>query len=248
MNNFLIVGSSHVGALKQGFDCIETPPSVNIQYVALPGARFKRLTVSNGFLEFPEKDSEDIGTWFGLNHYPCLDDFDKILYVQGTCRLSLQLYSSDRRIPCLSLPVVREIVNNIRHRLFASLLDAVGPSKMVYLGSPLISSAAHLEKHLNRVPLFCTDSASEYCLADCIREVCRLTHEDDATPSIILPPRHLLEKHQFNTLDSYIRGGVRVHGESRADGHDADFNEDMGHGNTEYGKEIAAQTLDCLVT
>ena len=248
MNNYLIVGNSHVGALKQGFDCIETSKSANIVYVALPGSRFKRLTVSNRFLDYPEEDAEDIGNWFGIDRCPCLDDFDKILYVHGPCRLSLQLYSSDRRIPCLSLPVVREIFNDIRLPLFNSLLETVGPSKLIYLGSPLISTAARQAKHLYRVPLLNQDNVTEYCLADCIREVCRRTADDDSMPSVLLPPQHLLAKHQFNTLDSYIRGGFRINGESREDGHDTDFNEDMGHGNAEYGKEMATHVIDCLAT
>lgn len=248
VTNILVVGSSHVGAIKQGFDSIETPSSLKLQYVAVPGKGFKELTVSNKRLMFPEKDAENIRKWFGLNSCPCLDDFDMILFVAERCRLSLDLYSSDRRIPTLSASVVREIVNNIDNCLFNSLLDAVGPSKLIYLGSPLVSTASHKKRHLNKVPLLDQNNVSDYCLADCIREVCHRTIKDDAMPSILLPPQHLLAKHQFNTLDSYIRGGLRVHGGARADGHDADVNKDMGHGNAEYGKEIATHILDCFVT
>ncbi|MBD2551084.1 hypothetical protein H6G65_16120 [Microcystis elabens FACHB-917] len=248
MKNILIIGSSHVGALKSGFDHIAIPSSLEVKYCALPGFRFSRLTVSGNYLLYPESDAGDMRNWFGFESFPCLDNFDKILFVHGPCRLQLSLYSRNRRIPKLSSPVVREIVNNIRLRLFASLLDAVGPSKLIYLGSPLLSNASFREEHLDRVPLLDQDDVSEYCLADCIREVCHQTAEDATTPSILLPPQHLLVKHQFNTLDSYIRGGVRVNGISRADGHDADFNEDMSHGNAEYGKEIATHILDCLVT
>ncbi len=248
MNNILVVGSSHVGAIKHGFDSIETPSSLKLQYLASGNKKFRKFTVSNKCLMFPEKDAERIRRLFGFNSYPCLDDFDKILFVAGKCRLSLSLYSSDRRIPSLSESIVREIVNNIDLDIYASLLNAVGPSKLIYLGAPLISSASHQKRHLNRVPLLDQNNVSDYSLANCIRQVCHKTIENDAVPSILLPPQHLLAKHQFNTLDSYIRGGLRVHGGAREDGHDADFNEDMGHGNSEYGKEIAKHVIDCIVT
>lgn len=248
MNNILIIGSSHVGALKSGFDHIAIPSSLKIKYIALPAGLFRHITVSDNYLLYPKSDAGYIRKWFGFESCPCLDGFDKILFVADRCRLSLNLYSENRKIPTLSAPIVREIVKNIQSPLYSSLLNAIGPSKLIFLGAPLLSSAAYQEKHLKRVPLLDQDNLSEYCLADCIREVCHRTTEDDAMPSILLPPSHLLEKHQFNTLDTYIRGGLRVNGNARLDGHDADFNEDMEHGNAEYGKEIAAHILDHLVT
>ena len=247
VTNILVVGASHVGALKNGFDCIARPSSLNIKYIALPGVRFSRLTVSPNYLLYPESDARDIKRLFSFESYPCLDDFDKILYVHGPCRLQLNLYSRDRRIPILSADVVGEIVNNINLPLFTSFLDAVGPSRLIYLGSPLVSNAAHLRKHLDQVPLLDRDNVSTYCLPDCIREVCRRTTEDNTLPSILLPPSHVLDKHQFNTLDSYIRGGIRCNGKSRINGSDADFNDDMTHGNIKYGKEIAAHILAHLL-
>ena len=82
-------------------------------------------------------------------------------------------------------------------------------------------------------------------LADCIRKVCRRTHEDDALPTILLPPSHLLDQHEFNTLECYIRGGIRVNGNSRSE-QSVDFRQDMGHGNLKYGKGIAEHLINYL--
>ena len=126
--------------------------------------------------------------------------------------------------------------------VFAALFSQFGPGCFVTFNMP-----ASLNARLNgftRVPLLDRGTTSTYFLADDIREICHRTTEDAAVPSILLPPSHLLEEHQFNTLDSYIRGGVKVNGESRAHDTHADFNKDMVHGNIEYGKEIAAHILN----
>lgn len=246
MKNILVVGNSHVGALRKGFNCIEVPPQFKFHYIALAGRAFCSFKVINNCLTYPEKQAANIQALFKLNSFPCLDDFEKIIYVEGPCRLSLHLYSTDRRIPHLSKAVIREIVHNINSPLFLSLLNAVGPSRLIYLGAPLISSAANEGVHLNQVPLMDGNSTSGHCLADCIRKFCLSTYEDDALPTILLPPSHLLDKNQFNTLECYIRGGIRVNGNSRSE-RSVDFEQDMGHGNLKYGKGIAEHLLNYLI-
>ena len=172
VKNILIVGNSHIGALRAGFDYIEIPSSMKIQYVALWNPAYKELSISKNQLLYPERFANKMKKMFGLYTYPCIDDYDKILLVAGKCRLSLDLYSNDRRIPNLSSTIVREIVNNIEDGLWNSLIDAVEPSKMFFLGGPLISSAAHARNLIKKVPLLDQKSNSEHCLADCIREAC----------------------------------------------------------------------------
>ena len=150
MTNILIVGNSHVGALRKGFNRIEVPTKIKLNYIALAGEAFHSFKVANHCLTYPEKQAARIRTYFKFNSCPCLDDFEKIIYVEGHCRLSLHLYSRDRRIPYLSASIVREIVHNIQSPLFLSILNAVEPSRLIYLGAPLISSAANESVHLNQ--------------------------------------------------------------------------------------------------
>ena len=246
MKNILVVGSSHVGSIKRGFDLIDLSSEIKFQYIALPGKKFRKFEVSNKCLVYPQGESKFIQEWFGIVSPPCLDDFYKILFVSDRCRLSLDHYSSDRTIPLLSYSIIHEIVHNVRSSLFLSLIRAIGPSKLIYLGGPLISSSAFENEHISRVPLLNNDDAIKTsCLVGRIRKICRQSEEDETCPSFLLPPPHLLEKHQFNTLDAYIRGGVAIKGNSRA----ADSNDyvaDMDHGNAEYGKEIARHVLGFL--
>lgn len=244
MKNILVVGSSHVGAIKKGFDLIEPSSEIKVEYIALPGKRFSELEISNKCLVYPRENSKDVQKWFGIDAPPCLDDFDKILFVSGPCRLSLSLYSSNRRIPLLSYSVVHEIVHHVPMPLFHSLIRAIGPSRLVYLGGPLISSSAFENKHLSRLLLLDNaDSIESSCLVSRIRNICHQSEQDETCPSFLLPPSHLLEKHQFNTLDAFIRGGLRVNSNTyvATSGH---YLSDMGHGNAEYGKEMAKHILD----
>ena len=52
MRNILIVGNSHIGALRQGFNSIEVPPRFKFHYIALAGRAFSAFKVTNNFAKF----------------------------------------------------------------------------------------------------------------------------------------------------------------------------------------------------
>ena len=245
MKSILIIGSSHVGAIKHGIDSLKTPEGIQCSYLALPGKAFPNLKVKGRDVTFPAKLSEYIEDLFGFKKCVCLDDFDRVVFVHGPSRLNIRLYSHDRRIPFLSAAIVKQIVTHIKVPLFQSLKAVLDPSKLIFLGAPLISSNAVMLKHIQQVPLFDdeSDAARASFLVNSIRNICSATLLDQSTPSILLPPVHLLTSDQFNTLDTFIRRGLRVDGRQRGAA-DPDFEIDMGHGNSLYGQEMGRLILD----
>jgi hypothetical protein len=245
MKSVLIIGSSHVGAIKCGIDSMQAIGGVQCRYLALPKKSFSGLKVKGGDVVFPPTLTKHIKDLFGFESSVCLDDFDRVLFVDGPSRLSIHLYSHDRRIPFLSAALVREIVTHIPAPLFQSLSVVLCPSRLIFLGAPLISSSAVKPNHLRRVPLINSelDASRASFLVNTIRNICSETLLDQSTPSILLPPPHLLTPDQFNTLDSFIRGGLRANGRQRG-ADDPDFETDMVHGNSLYGQEMGRLILD----
>jgi len=244
MKSILIIGNSHVGAIKHGIDSLKTPEGIQCSYLALPQQHFGNLKVKGRNVTFPLELSEYIENLFGFKKCACLDAFDRVVYVQGLSRLSIDLYSHDRRIPFLSAELVKQIVTRINVPLFKSLNAVLDPSKLIFLGRPLTSCVAKV-RHIRQVPIIDdeSDAVRASFLVKSIRNICSETLLDQSTPSILLPPPHLLTSDQFNTLDTFIRGGLRVNGHQRSATH-SDFETDMIHGNALYGQEMGRLILD----
>jgi hypothetical protein len=245
MINVLVIGNSHVGAIKQGIDTLPSSSTIEFTYLALPGARFKGLKLSGKNIAFPESEQRFIQNTFGVCDHLAVNKYDTLLYVEGPSRLSFHLYSSNRSVPHLSSALIEGIVKSIQRPLFNLLQTIVEPSRLIFLGAPLVSSYASAVKYQKYAPLIKTPGEFDRSclLASLIRNICAKTILDESAPSILLPPSHLLTANQFNTLDAYIRGGLRVDGRPR-DSSDPNFEDDMGHGNSLYGQEMGRFLLD----
>ena len=228
MKNILVVGSSHVGAIKLGIDEVTSPGEFNFTYFALPGLRFLGFRVLDRNIVAPESEYEFLHHRYGHTSVS-LEDYESILYVDGPSRMSLSLYSNNRRVSLLSHAAIDEISKNFSSGLFNSLKSIVEPAKLYYLGCPLISSSSDNKNHLKNLPLLKTpeDISRSIKLSSMVRRICDKTIDDENSVSILLPPSRMLNKSQFNTLDNYMQ-------------------KDFGHANSSYGREIAPHLLNCL--
>lgn len=252
MKNILILGTSHVGALKQGLDqCshVNSKDSFGFEYAAVPLKMFKKFTVVDSVVRVPGGAIKALKKTYDHGDQIDLMKYDSIVFVHGLSRLDFSLYFSDRMIAPISEGVIREIALHPKEpSLFLELLANLPVSKLIYIGSPLISEKTTKKKQLKRVPLLPEQShcqkASE--IASLIRKACHNSLADSSIPSYLLPPPEVLTASGFNTLDQFIRGGIRYDGRVRTVEHDDDFEEDMVHGNSEYGKRMAMVLLDYL--
>ena len=252
MRNVLVLGTSHVGALKQGLDqCLHANAnhSFGFDYAAVPLKMFKKFTVVESVVRVPNGAIKALKKTY--DHGDAIDvmKYDSIVFVHGLSRLDFSLYSSDRMISPLSEGLIREVALHPKEpSLFLDLLNNIPASKLIYIGSPLISEKTTKKKQLKRVPLLLKQSqrqkASE--IASLIREACHDSLKDPSIPSYLLPPPEVLTSSGFNTLDQFIRGGVRYDGRVRTIDNDEDFEDDMVHGNSDYGKRMATVLLNYL--
>lgn len=241
MIKILIVGSSHVGSLKSGFDSLTLPNCYQIDYLALGAASYNLLSVEDGRICYPASLNEFIKERFGIVMHPVIADYKYIIYCNGPCRLSFSLFSANRHIPLLSSSTIRDIVNNIDDSLYTQICSNVSSSSVIYVGSPLKSESLSQAHQLKFKPLVenMLDISRAACLVRIIRQCCFASCNTNHLFDILLPPPHLLCHHQFNTLDKYIRGGLRLKGVSRSSDH-----VDMSHGNSAYGLEMSSLILE----
>ncbi len=247
MKRILVLGSSHVGAIKKGFSMQSIPDNMKFDFIALPGKKFEFLKISNDKLQVPHRYLPFITRTFGLDELPRLDGYDYFLFCHGQSRLSFDLYSQTRKVPVLSKSVVKAIIAHVNLALFKQIVRSVEPSKVIFIGAPLISEESCKKQHLSRVPLISseTDMQDANCLANLIRQCCSESFESQG-PSFLLPPAHVLTQHEFLTRKEFMRGGVRVDGRVREEAMDTDFAEDVAHGNTKYGIEISKLVINRL--
>ena len=226
MKNVLVVGNSHVGSIKRGLDETNLPENIKFTFFALPGPRFLAFKISEKSVVSAESEHEYLEKTFGITSAP-LDDYDSILFVAGASRLQFSLYSTDRRVPFLSSAIIEKIVKNTKPNLFNSLRSIVEPSKLFYLGSPLLPSEFTRSDFLRSTPLLSSSDEIQraHNLASKIRYFCDKTIDDSETFSILLPPVHLLDEHQFKTLDKYMIVN-------------------NGHAKPSYGKELSPCILN----
>lgn len=240
MIKILVVGSSHVGALKSGFDSLTLPNCYHVDYLALGAASFNLFSVEDGRICYPLNSSEFIRERFGFTKPPLIQDYKHIIYCNGPSRLSFSLFSANRHIPLLSKSAIREIVTNIDDPLYTQICRNVSSSSILYVGSPLKSESLSQAHQLKFKPLLDNDLdiSRAASLVQFIRQCCIERCSANDPYDILLPPPHVLCDHQFNTLDKYIRGGLRLKVVSRSSD-----NTDMSHGNSAYGSEMSALIL-----
>jgi len=250
MKKILVIGNSHVGAIKKGIESLPSTSNLSFSYIALPGQRFAGFRLFKRNIVFPKQDQKFIRDTFGINEALSVDDFDLLLYVAGRSRLHFGLYSSDRRIPALSYAVIEKIIKCSSDPFYESIQATIEPSRLVFLGGPLKSSNIGNGGPRNlSIPMIETpcDTTRLLKLSSAIRKICETTVADRHSPSLILPPPYLLTCNHFNTLEKYLSGGLRVNGTERG-GLGAKGNADMSHANYLYGQEMSRVIVDFIAS
>ena len=225
MKNILVVGNSHTSSILQGIRGNNLPDNVKFDFLALGGIGFKNLKVKGKRIVTPQHLHERLEQRYGMSSAH-IDHYDSILYVAGLSRLNFSLYSSDRKIPKLSDVIIKIITTNIGQTLFDTLRSTTDPSRLFYLGGPLSMSNCTRDDTIQNRPLVKNSDDISYAnkLSSKIRLLCENTTAASNHFSILLPPSHLLDKYQFNTLKEYMRP-------------------DRVHANEEYGKIIIPYIL-----
>jgi hypothetical protein len=242
MTTVLVFGNSHIGSLKHGLDaCMTMKSSIKIDYVGLPASFFNRFQLKRQKLHVPSEHTQLLSCIYDGSTPIDLSIYDYIVFVNGPCRLSGNLYLVNRRIPRYSEDLIRKIViHGLTHKLFVSLKKEIESSRLIYLGTPLVSTASTLPRHLPSKPLIETDEdlSELHRLTRIVRKCCNETETLKDVPSFLLPPSDLLDSTQMNTLDMFIRGGSRIDGSERSRASN-DYKRDMSHGNSIYGSRMA---------
>lgn len=241
MTKILVIGNSHVGAIKTGLDLLPPPDCLDFDFIALPGTNYKLLNVIDGQFSVPERFEKFVCDTFSFQEPPSLGDYDFFLFCADRCRLSIDLYTDNREPPVLSESVIDAIIHNVKGHLYQQIADCSRPAQLVLIGAPLLSENAYQDKYLQRIPIVRSeqDIRNLEKLESLIRKCCDQSLQQAGTARFLLPPRHVLTQHGFCTDDQYIRGGIRVDGRKREKGKSRDFETNMRHGNERYGVEIA---------
>lgn len=249
MKKVLILGNSHVGALKHGVDQLaDQDIDYQFSFAALPAPLFPRFRLKNRKLSVPFEHQAIFQSIYADGPFVDLDMYNNVVFVNGPSRLSGNLYLVNRKLPFYSTSLIREIaIHGLMPPLFDSLRKTVEPARLIYLGAPLLSERATLPRHLASIPLIETDAdyAAINRLVATIRNCCSETVDDPSVPTFLLPPAELLNSIGMNTLDIFIRGGMRMDGNSRTSSSN-DYRRDMSHGNASYGSRVVLALLQAL--
>ena len=240
MKKVLLLGNSHVGALKHAFSLVKSPtPSLfEFDFVAFASRRLTTLSISESQLRIDDWDDHKtfIQSASAISSNIDLKYYDIIVFVGGETPIDISYYV-DFKNPILSIPhfssQVVEAVISTKFMSKNSLLTKLGQeladhSRLVWVGKPPVMSNLELshEDILN-----CQDLSAK------IRDICSLSSCSGKTPfKFLFPKVSVLNSHQFSLHESYCRGGLRFNGKARTPT-DTDFGL-RNHGNSDYGKEI----------
>lgn len=249
MSRILIVGNSHVGAIASGMrEVLGNECAENFHFAALPST-FSHMSVTRGHIIVPPEIQNQLSITYPYSETIPLNDYENIVYVAGWCRMDFRFFQVDGKIPPLSSEVIKEILTGpiqTGHLYRRILKEFDRPEQVIYLGAPLVSE--NHTQFVKAVPLI--ESEQDLTViqqaAIKIRKICDDLLTEPGIAKILLPPEHVIGKIGFNTLDRFMRAGVRFNGAPRKS-NDRDFAKD-DHGNREYGIEISRMLIEFLIT
>lgn len=241
MKKILILGNSHVGALKMGCEKLNYSENFLIQFAALPGNFSQMISLKNNELFLTENLNKKFG---GLNknlEFPIdIRNFDFIALVFFPSPLKFlnakNYYSKN---------LLKNVINELHFagerfkrnkKLFLQLKEII-PSKLILIPTPV-----PIKKTIKRDSFSNTSLSSKYLLKQIslVRLICDEFWEEDNKVSILLPPKNLLENNQLNTKEKYVRGGFGW------DGIEHERENDLSHMNADYGQEIILTLINKL--
>lgn len=237
MKKVLILGTSHVGALKMGFEKIKSNylENFSIRFAAVPTADFVKIFLKNNELCIP-KDIQELysGLYKNLEFPIDIRNFDFIVLVSFKSPLLL-VNSQNYYSKSLLKKVINELLffSEIKNQHLFLKLNEIIQSKLILIPHPV-----PIKKRIKNELFEKTYSNYKSNQISLIRLICDEFWEKEKKVSILLPPENLLEKNQLNTKEKYVRGGLSWDG----------FEKDgaISHMNEEYGREIMLSLLNKL--
>ncbi|WP_186494288.1 hypothetical protein [Synechococcus sp. A15-62] len=227
MKRILVIGNSHLAAIKLGWDQLVNS---NNNY---------RDTF---ILDFYGSNNIHFVNWTCLPNGDIYDhqaslvtqcsNYDHILIVSMTSKLDVNQYAGGKTLNFLSLEVIKTIVHSYhfyhapiqnRAKIVSQVLIAA-PAKAYFLGAPCRPQSKitiNIEQHQNQIKH----------LIHHIRNYSDESLKSNSSISFLVPPTHLLCSYGISTPLRYLR----------------DHNPQEIHGNSDYGREILIYFLDTLM-
>jgi hypothetical protein len=246
MRRIAVIGSSHVGAFKEGADVLKSAGElgkVEITVFGTNGSSLRSCRIEDGAVVG--------GSDFVRSNFECLviSDYDDILVVAGLSFFSKMVFwAGEPEMPFYNLPPISralafdalEAISGRWDIQLARDIAQTGSGVPVrHLGCPLRSDEEPLSKLVLEkleVPGSAIGERLGF-LQTCIAEKANSLASD--TFSFAKPPATVLEQYGLFTKHSFCRGSKRLT-EDMSKEHPED---DYGHMNAEYGKALWQQLL-----
>ena len=247
MKKILVLGNSHVGSLKAGFNNLDEKylENMSFHFAGIAGPVFKTIYVKNNQLNIPEKFFKRFSGVFGNIQFPIdLDQYDYLVLVGAWIQSPIKMLINSRsEFTYYSKNLIENYINNFyleNHNSFTkdliNKLTKLFCSKLIIIPTPLSALSLQNESEIDSIPK--TKFVAKQI--NLIRSTCDNLSKEKNKVSILLPPEKLLENNQLNTKQDYIRGGLKwnANEHNRVD--------DLNHMNSEYGREIMLSLIDKL--
>lgn len=226
MTNILVVGNSHLAALKLGWDLIMEQQLPFID-------QFRMTFVGANNIDFVNWtcDPQGLISDHNLKVVANSQEFDSVLIVSMSSKLDLNQYVTGDTLSFLSFDVIKEIVNSYhfyhappanRAHIIFELVKAV-PGKVLFLGAPcrpisrLLINPSRFEDQSRYIASYIRSLSAQSLLSDC-------------SVSFLVPPEHLLCNLGISTPSLYLR----------------DNNPNEIHANADYGMQILIYLFNTL--
>ena len=230
----LLIGNSHIGSLKAGFDMLEkkTLNGFDFSFCAVPRNNFYNHNLQDNILDFDKSVRQ---FRHNLSDQINLEQYDNCVCVFNVSPLSRLMH---KRYSFYSEALLRDYIKNFywlkkekhdSHELILSVYN-LNPQKFIFIGAPLICES----KSNNKIWL---DEYYYYNQVEIIRKLCQEYFNCLNGPKILLPPKHLLNNTGYLTNKIYLNGGLNADGKLKND------SKNKNHMNASYGKEILIELL-----
>ena len=247
MKKILVLGSSHIGALKGGFDQLDGIKDCQFYFAGLGGSRFYDLRVDGAKITCLRKSLSLFEGFSDVDTPIELGSFDKIVLVGTPSRAYPFLYYSTSTCSFVhSQECFRDIFYSIwtypvrlsgRSRISEMFRDLALslPEKIVFAGNPIPRDVPTLDA-LKSISDESFDQWSQVYLW--MKEESIASIANESVPSIYLPDRLMLDiSGRFPLLKKeYFEGLMGIQGKKTLSGQKKSI--DWVHANELYGRDL----------
>ena len=242
--NILIIGNSHSGALKAGQQQLELENELdhmNIDFLALSGKYFRRLSIFDKIISLPEDPTDDVGQkqWhnsYGHSQTIDLNKYHFVIMAGGICTMNFRFYYSGNNVTHLSASMLGKIQDNIiycnQYSEASEIFYKIGYAihdKLIYLGTPLPSSKFYKEQEVASIfkgPIRKVLERNASIIRARAENKLLARHFPVAVP----PLEQLLDVNFVSTRHEFIHNGLNATNIAK--------NIDLDHANGNYGKQM----------